>query len=143
MMISTRGRYALRVLIDMAEHPSAGKIPLRDIAERQEISEKYLESIVKDLVKAGIIEGLRGKGGGYQLNKAADQINVYDVISLMEGTLAPVTCLEADKTPCMRMSDCRTISLWKGLDEAVCSYLSSYTIADLMHRESDGFDYVI
>ncbi|MBQ8075134.1 MAG: Rrf2 family transcriptional regulator [Oscillospiraceae bacterium] len=143
MMISTRGRYALRVLIDMAEHPSAGKIPLRDIAERQEISEKYLESIVKDLVKAGIIEGLRGKGGGYQLNKAADQINVYDVISLMEGTLAPVTCLEADKTPCMRMSDCRTISLWKGLDEAVRSYLSSYTIADLMHRESDGFDYVI
>ena len=143
MMISTRGRYALRVLIDMAEHPSAGKIPLRDIAKRQEISEKYLESIVKDLVKAGIIEGLRGKGGGYQLNKAADQINVYDVISLMEGTLAPVTCLEADKTPCMRMSDCRTISLWKGLDEAVRSYLSSYTIADLMHRESDGFDYVI
>ena len=143
MMNSTRGRYALRVLIDMAEHPSAGKIPLRDIAERQEISEKYLESIVKDLVKAGIIEGLRGKGGGYQLNKAADQINVYDVISLMEGTLAPVTCLEADKTPCMRMSDCRTISLWKGLDEAVRSYLSSYTIADLMHRESDGFDYVI
>lgn len=143
MMISTRGRYALRVLIDMAEHPSAGKIPLRDIAERQEISEKYLESIVKDLVKAGIIEGLRGKGGGYQLSKAADQINVYDVISLMEGTLAPVTCLEAGKTPCMRMSDCRTISLWKGLDEAVRSYLSSYTIADLMHRESDGFDYVI
>lgn len=143
MMISTRGRYALRVLIDMAEHPSSGRIPLKEIAERQEISEKYLESIVKDLVKAGIIEGTRGKGGGYQLARTPDQINVYDIISLMEGTLAPVSCLEAGKTPCMRMSDCRTLLLWKGLDEAVRSYLSGYTVADLMHRESDGFDYVI
>ena len=137
MMISTRGRYALRVLIDLAEHPSSGSIPL------QEISEKYLESIVKDLVKAGIIEGTRGKGGGYRLNSSPDRINVYDVISLMEGTLAPVSCLEETKSPCSRMSDCRTISLWKGLDEAVRSYLSQYTIQDLMVRESDGYDYVI
>ena len=143
MMISTRGRYALRVLIDLAEHPSSGSIPLKEIADRQEISEKYLESIVKDLVKAGVIEGTRGKGGGYRLNSSPDRINVYDVISLMEGTLAPVSCLEETKSPCSRMSDCRTISLWKGLDEAVRSYLSQYTIQDLMVRESDGYDYVI
>ena len=143
MMISTRGRYALRVLIDLAEHPSSGSIPLKEIADRQKISEKYLESIVKDLVKAGIIEGTRGKGGGYRLNSSPDRINVYDVISLMEGTLAPVSCLEETKSPCSRMSDCRTISLWKGLDEAVRSYLSQYTIQDLMVRESDGYDYVI
>lgn len=143
MMISTKGRYALRVLVDMAEHPSSDNIPLKEIAERQEISEKYLENIVKDLVKAGIIKGLRGKGGGYQLNRAPDQINVYDVICLMEGTLAPVACLEAEKPPCRRMSDCRTLALWKGLDDAVHSYLSAYTVADLMQKESDGFDYVI
>lgn len=143
MMISTKGRYALRVLVDMAEHPSSANIPLRDIAERQEISEKYLENIVKDLVKAGIIKGLRGKGGGYQLNRTPDQINVYDVVCLMEGTLAPVSCLESEKPPCSRMSDCRTLALWKGLDDAVRSYLSAYTVADLMQKESDGFDYVI
>jgi Rrf2 family protein len=94
-------------------------------------------------VKAGVIEGTRGKGGGYRLNSSPDRINVYDVISLMEGTLAPVSCLEETKSPCSRMSDCRTISLWKGLDEAVRSYLSQYTIQDLMVRESDGYDYVI
>ena len=143
MMISTKGRYALRVLVDMAEHPFPANIPLKEIAERQEISEKYLENIVKDLVKAGLIKGLRGKGGGYQLNRAPDQINVYDVVCLMEGTLAPVSCLEADKAPCTRMADCRTLALWKGLDDAVRSYLSAYTIEDLMQKESDGFDYII
>ena len=139
MMISTKGRYALRVLVDMAEHPSPSNIPLKEIAERQEISEKYLENIVKDLV----IKGLRGKGGGYQLNRTPDQINVYDVVCLMEGTLAPVSCLEADKAPCTRMADCRTLALWKGLDDAVRSYLSAYTIEDLMQKESEGFDYII
>ena len=143
MMISTKGRYALRVLVDMAEHPSPTNIPLKEIAERQEISEKYLENIVKDLVKAGVIKGLRGKGGGYQLNKAPDQINVYDVVCLMEGTLAPVVCLEEDTPPCTRMAECRTLGLWKGLDEAVRNYLSAYTIEDLMQKENDGFDYVI
>ena len=143
MMISTKGRYALRVLVDMAEHPSSANIPLKEIAERQEISEKYLENIVKALVKAGVIKGLRGKGGGYQLNMAPDQINVYDVVCIMEGTLAPVACLEAETPPCMRMAECRTLELWKGLDEAVRTYLSAYTIEDLMQKETDGFDYVI
>ncbi|MBO7422045.1 MAG: Rrf2 family transcriptional regulator, partial [Oscillospiraceae bacterium] len=102
-----------------------------------------LENIVKDLVKAGIIKRLLGKGGGYQLNKAPDQINVYDVVCLMEGTLAPVACLDAETPPCRRMSDCRTLSLWKGLDDAVRTYLSAYTVEDLMQKKSDGFDYVI
>ena len=143
MMISTKGRYALRVLVDMAEHPSPANIPLKEIAERQEISEKYLENIVKVLVRAGVIKGLRGKGGGYQLNRAPNQINVYDVVCLMEGALAPVSCLEAEKAPCSRIADCRTLALWKGLDDAVRSYLSSYTVEDLMQDESDGSECII
>ncbi len=143
MMISTRGRYALRILVDLAENQGDGYVTLREVAVRQEISEKYLESIVKDLVKARILEGLRGKGGGYRLCCAPDQINVLDVLVCMEGTLSPVACLEDDALPCSRASDCRTLSLWKGLDGVVRSYLRGFSVRDLMRRDSDGFDYVI
>lgn len=142
MMISTRGRYALRVLADLAEHQSEAYMTLHEVAQRQDISEKYLESIVKTLVRSGIVEGLRGKGGGYRLAKPPDQLNVWEILMLMEGTLAPVACLEADSKPCARMSSCRTLELWRGLDRVVRSYLSSYTVADLMGRE-DSFDYII
>ena len=94
MLISTKGRYALRVLVDMAEHASEGYIPLKEIAQRQEISEKYLESIVKELVKRGVLAGVRGKGGGYRLCRPPEQINVGDILNYMEGTLAPVACPE-------------------------------------------------
>ena len=100
MMISTKGRYALRVLIDMAEHQTEEYIPLKEIAARQEISEKYLESIVKTLVKGQVLEGLRGKGGGYRLRKAPAQYKVGDILRLMEGSLAPVACLESGAAPC-------------------------------------------
>ncbi len=143
MMISTRGRYALRILIDFAEQQTDGYVTLKSVAERQEISEKYLESIAKDLVRAGFLEGVRGKGGGYRLAAPPEQIGVYDVLCHMEGTLAPVACMDQQVRPCSRMSRCRTLPLWKGLDDVVREYLSGYSIRDLMHRESDGFDYVI
>ncbi len=142
MMISTRGRYALRVLVDMAENQRDGYIPLKDIAARQEISEKYLESIVKILVKEKIITAVRGKGGGYRLEKAAEEISVEQVLLLTEGNLAPVACM-AGNTACQRMPDCRTLTLWKGLDQVVHEYLAKYSVRDLMAQADDGVDYVI
>ena len=143
MMISTKGRYALRVLIDMAEHQSDGYVPLKEIAERQEISEKYLESIVKILVKAGVLTGLRGKGGGYRLSKLPEQYTVGSILRLTEGGLASVACLERNTAPGPRMAECRTLPLWQGLDRVVHEYLDSFTIADLMQAEQPGDYYVI
>ncbi len=142
MMISTKGRYALRVLIDMAEHQSGGYIPLKEIAQRQDISEKYLESIVKTLVKGNVVEGMRGKGGGYRLRKGPDQFTTGYILRLMEGSLAPVACLGADSAPCDRASECRTLALWSGLNDVINRYLDQYTLADLL-REDGGYDYVI
>ena len=143
MMISTRGRYALRILVDLAENQQLGYVTLKEVAGRQEISEKYLESIVKQLVKEGILKALRGKGGGYCLGRLPEQINVLEVLELMEGTLAPVVCLEEEGKSCSRMAQCRTLPLWEGLNKTVRSYLSAYTIRDLMFREQEGVDYVI
>ena len=143
MLISTKGRYALRVLIDMAEHQSEGHIPLKEIADRQEISEKYLESIVKELVKNGILSGVRGKGGGYRLRRPPEQINVGDVLCIMEGSLAPVACLEDGALPCVRASECRTLEFWRGLDEVIRSYTSSRYLSDLMRTGELGNDYII
>ena len=95
MMISTKGRYALRFLVDIAEHQAEGYVPLKDVAERQGISEKYLESIVKTLVRADVLTGLRGKGGGYRLSRPAKEYTAFEILSLTEGWLAPVTCLES------------------------------------------------
>ena len=142
MLISTRGRYALRVLIDMAEHQNREYVPLKDIAARQEISEKYLESIVKSLVRAGIITGVRGKGGGYRLVHAPEQSTVGEILRLCEGTLSPVSCLVEGAKPCPRMPECRTAVLWKNLDNVISDYLDGVTLADLM-RENDGNEYVI
>ena len=143
MLISTKGRYALRVLVDMAEHQSEGHIPLKEIAERQDISEKYLESIVKELVKNGILSGVRGKGGGYRLRRPPEQINVGDVLCIMEGSLAPVACLEDGALPCVRASECRTLEFWRGLDEVIRSYTSSRYLSDLMRTGELGNDYII
>lgn len=142
MLISTKGRYALRILIDMAEHQSENYIPLKEVAARQEISEKYLETIVKLLVKDGILVGLRGKGGGYRLKKAPGQFTVGHILRLTEDSLAPVSCLEQGAAPCERASSCRTLPMWKGLYELINEYLDKYTIEDLM-QSSDNFDYVI
>ena len=132
MMISTRGRYALRILVDLAENRKDGYITLKEAAERQEISEKYLESIVKDLVREGIVEGLRGKGGGYRLARTADEINVLDVLKAADGALVPVACLEEGSVPCSRAAECRTLPLWEGLNKVVSEYLGGFTLQDLI-----------
>ena len=143
MMISTRGRYALRILIDLAENRSEGYVTLREVAQRQEISEKYLESIAKELVRAGYLEGLRGKGGGYRLGREPERIAVLDVLSCMEGPLSPVACLEPGAKPCARAAQCRTLPLWQGLDKVVREYLGRFTLEDLLRRENEGYDYII
>ncbi|MFR4034526.1 MAG: RrF2 family transcriptional regulator [Oscillospiraceae bacterium] len=134
MMISTRGRYALRVMIDLAEHIDEGYIPLQTIAKRQGISEKYLESILAVLSKAGLLDAVRGKGGGYRLSKPAKEYTAFQVLSLTEGTLAPVTCLESGQQ-CENAVNCRTLPLWQGLDQVIAAYLCSYTLADLTREE--------
>ena len=143
MMVSTKGRYALRLLVDMAEHRTESFVPLKEVAQRQEISEKYLESIVKALVRGGVLAGLRGKGGGYRLKREPEQITVGEVLRLTDGSLAPVSCQEPGSSPCPRMVECRTLPIWKGLYERVNEYLDGYTIADLIRDGGQGGDYVI
>jgi len=132
MLVSTKGRYALRVLVDMAEHQSESYVPLREIAQRQEISTKYLESIVKILVKGGVITGLRGKGGGYRLCKPPEMFTVGGILRLTEGSLAPVVCMDPHASICPRSGQCRTYQLWRGLDQVVSEYLDRFSLADLM-----------
>ncbi len=129
MMISTRGRYALRVMIDLAEQNSDGYISLREIAKRQEISEKYLETIVRFLTQEGLVSGVRGKGGGYRLTRKPEEYTAAEILSVAELSLSPVACLEK------RADQCRTLPLWKGLDQVVYDYLSHYTLRDLMDQE--------
>ena len=143
MLISTKGRYALRVMIDLAEHRTDEFISLKGIAERQEISEKYLESIIRMLVKARVLDSLRGKGGGYRLTKSPDQYTVGSILRLTEESLAPVSCLEQSAGACMRQGECRTLALWQGLDKVINDYLEGVTIADLMECDTVGADYVI
>jgi len=143
MLISTKGRYALRILTDMAEHQSEHYIPLKEIAQRQDISEKYLESIVKTLVKGGVLTGMRGKGGGYRLSKSPDQVAVGKVLEMTEGSLAPISCLEEDAAPCARAAGCPTLAMWQGLDRVIREYLDGFTVADLMQAEQPGDFYVI
>ena len=143
MLISTKGRYALRVMADLAEHPSEGYIPLKEIAQRQEISEKYLEAIIKILVKARLITGVRGKGGGYKLTHPPEQYTVGEVLRLTEETLAPVACLDETADICPRALNCRTLPVWKGLNRVINEYLDHITVADLIHSRDAGNDYVI
>ena len=143
MKISTRGRYALRVMIDLAEHGGENYIPLKDIVQRQDISQKYLEGIMTDLSKAGVLDGQHGKGGGYKLNRTPDQITVLDVLLTTEGDLAPISCLDKGAEPCARAAECRTLPMWEKFYELIRNYFSSVTLADLMLTGSDGDNYVI
>ena len=131
MLISTRGRYALRVLIDLARHQNQGYVPLKEIAGRQEISEKYLESIIKVLIKEHLLEGQRGKGGGYRLTREPDQYTAGQILRLTEGSLSPVSCLENQGIPCPRAKKCPTLPLWKNLDSLIEHYLDSVTVSML------------
>ena len=132
MMISTKGRYALRVMIDIAEHQHDGYIPLKEIAARQEISEKYLEAIVKSLVKERYLTGLRGKSGGYRLTKAPEEYTVGSILRLTEGNLMPVACLDFNPVGCERRDECITLPLWQGLNKVIADYLDNITLQDIL-----------
>ena len=131
-MISTKGRYALRVMIDLAQHEGEGNIPLKDIAERQDISKKYLEIIVKDLVKGGMLNGISGKGGGYSLCRKAEEYTVGEIIELMEGTLAPVACLVDGVESCPRSDSCLTLPMWKEYYEIIHQFFYGKKLSDLL-----------
>lgn len=134
MMISTRGRYALRVMIDLAQQHNNSYVPLRDIAERQCISEKYLEAVIKALVAEDLLSGMRGKGGGYKLTKDPAEYTIGSILRLTEGTLAPVSCLDCSGSDveCERSNNCLTLPLWKKLNFVVNDYLDSITLVDII-----------
>lgn len=132
MMISTRGRYCLRVMIDLAEHQGDSYIRMKEVAARQGISLKYLEKILPVLAKNNIVDGIQGKGGGYRLTRKPEEYTLGEILRLTEGSLAPVACLECGAAPCDRAADCRTLPVWMELDRRINEYLESVTLADLV-----------
>ena len=134
-MISTRGRYALRVMIDIAENGNGNYIRLDEIAKRQEISEKYLESILVLLTRGKLLLGLRGKGGGYKLAKAPDEYTLGSILRVTEGSLAPVACLKENAEACPKQAECKTLPVWKGLNDTINGYLDSITLTELIQKE--------
>lgn len=131
-MISTRGRYAIRVMLDLAENQGDGYVPMKDVAARQELSLKYLEQILPALTKAHLIEGIQGKGGGYRLTRTTKEYLVGDILRITEKDLAPVSCLAEGAPRCNRRDKCRTIGFWEGLNTVVNEYLNSKTLEDLL-----------
>ena len=135
MMVSTRGRYALRMMIDLAENShDHAYIAMKDIAERLEFSKKYMEQIMPVLVKNGLVEGLQGQGGGYRLTRRPEDYRVGEILRLTEGDLAPVSCLSGD-SPCTRSGGCRTIAMWSRFNKLTNDFFDGITVADLMHKE--------
>ena len=143
MKISTRGRYAIRVMLDLAEHNNGEYIPLMDIAKRQEISEKYLESIVSVLSKQKFVKALRGKVGGYRLVRTPAEYTIGSILRLTEGSLAPVACLEHDPNQCERIAVCKTLKMWEGAYKVITEYFDGITIADLLADTTDVGNYII
>lgn len=135
-MISTKGRYALRIMTELAENSGGNYMPLKDLAESQKISKKYLELIVRDLVSGGLLEGISGKGGGYRLVKDPSECTLGEILELTEGTLAPVACLKRGSSECPNISFCRTIPMWKEYDEMIRGFFFSRTLKDLMKKEN-------
>ena len=134
MMVSTRGRYALRMMIDLADHKDLGYTPMKDVAQRQGLSLKYLERILPVLTKNGMVEGVQGKGGGYRLTKELNEYRIGDILRLTEGDLAPVACLGCEAEVCERAEDCRTLPMWNDFNNMVNAYFDGITLADLMVR---------
>lgn len=134
MKISTKGRYALRLMIDLAQHDAAGYIPLRDISKRQEVSAKYLEQIVVQLSRAGLVTSTRGAQGGYQLARHPSEYTAGEILRITEGSLAPVACLAHDPVECPRAEDCITLGFWRGLYDVVNQYVDSVTLEELVNR---------
>ena len=132
MNVTSKGRYALRVMLDLAQHPDDGFISLKTVADRQEISMKYLEAIVGSLKKAELLESTRGKEGGYRLNRAPSDYTVEEILRAIEDKLAPVSCIKDGSIQCDRAAACQTLPMWKELDEVTNSYLSTVTLEDLL-----------
>ncbi|MBE6518797.1 MAG: RrF2 family transcriptional regulator [Thermoplasmata archaeon] len=130
-LVSTKGRYALRVMLDMAEQGEGATVPLKDIAERQELSLKYLESIMPNLKESGLVTGVAGKGGGYKLSKPADQYTVGEILRVSEDQMAPVACLTGGFV-CPKADTCKTLPMWKKLDDIMSDYLDTVKLTDLM-----------
>ena len=138
MIVSTRGRYALRVMIDLAENGNGGYIAMKTIAQRQGISLKYLERILPVLTQNKIVEGIQGKGGGYRLCRSPEEYSLGEILRLVEGDLAPVACMECGAEPCGRAEECRTRPVWLGLQEVIDQYLNGITLASLMKKEESA-----
>ena len=141
-MISTKGRYSVRILLDLAEHRSGGSIPMKEVAARQEISLKYIERLMPALKAAGLIDSVHGAGGGYRLTREPEDYTLWEILTLAEGDLAPVSCLQQNAPPCQRAAECRTLPVWQGYYDATRSYFSGITLADLMNTPQGG-NYVI
>ena len=137
-MISTKGRYALKVMVELAEHDAEEYIPLKGIAEKLNISQKYLESISTILSKGHMIEGVSGKKGGYRLNRKPEEYRVGDILRLTEGTLAPVSCLREDQEPCEKSDSCCTLPIWKGLADLIDKYFDEMTLADVLQSKQEA-----
>ena len=145
MKISTKGRYALRMMLDLAEHPGDGYIALKDIAERQNVSKKYLEQIVPILNKADILNTNRGYQGGYRLARTPDKYTVGDILRITEGSISPVACLDKNPVECERAAECATLPVWQGLYKVITDYLDGITLQDILDKQHDRCcsDYVI
>lgn len=143
MKISTKGRYAVRMLLDLAEHQQDGYVALKEIAKRQEISKKYLEQIVPILNKSGLLQTNRGSQGGYRLSKKPEQYTVGEILRLTEGSLAPVACLDQPENLCHRSASCATLFVWQGLYRTIEEYLNGITLQDIIDRQKESYDYII
>ena len=132
-MISTKGRYSIRILLDLAEHASGGYIPMKEVAARQDISLKYIERILPPLKAAGLIASTHGIGGGYRLTREPEDYTLWDILRVAEGDMAPVACLQAGAAPCSRAAECRTLPVWQGYYRVTEEYFSGITLADLMN----------
>ena len=140
-MISTKGRYAIRFMIDLAEQEGKGPVPLSAVSERQNISKKYMESIVKTLVSAKLVSSSSGKGGGYSLRKSPAEYTVWEILNATEESMSSVACLIENAEKCPRQESCQTISMWRGYDKVVKDYFTGITIADLAGREKNYADF--
>ena len=141
-MISTKGRYSVRILLDLAEHRSGGYIPMKEVAARQEISLKYIERLMPALKTAGLIDSVHGAGGGHRLTREPEDYTLWEILTLAEGDLAPVSCLQRNAPPCQRAAECRTLPVWQGYYDMTRDYFSGITLADLMNAPQGG-NYVI
>lgn len=145
MTVSTRGRYALRMMVDLAQNQGEGYVALKDIAERQNISKKYLEQIIPILNRAELLRTIRGNQGGYRLAKQPSAYTVGEILRATEGSLAPVQCLESKPNACLRCNECATLYVWEGLDKTINDYLDSITLQDILERQNqnNGDNYII